>query len=147
MLGRVNVQMRRLLVLFAAFVAQASLAVGSESRDLLWLVEQRVRIQSPVLGPGWHEGLFNRQRMEPPCYVIIIWKSRSSPGSPLQIEKTVELKVVSGLQAFTGSRTPVSTWAGRQSADSADSGHWQTIPPDVLNANMDCNVVPSSREK
>jgi hypothetical protein len=139
--------MRRglLLILLTAVGVQLSTAREPESRDLFWLLERRVRIQSPVLRPGWHEGLFNRQRREPPCSVVIIWKPRSSPRSSLQVERIIELRVVSELQAYSGSSAPVSTWAGRQLAELADDSLWRLIAPDVLNENKDCFV--SSRSK
>src|SRR6266704_2044257 len=124
-----------LLGLLAAFVVQLAAAAKPQSRDLLWLVEQRVRVQSPALGPGWHEGLFNRQRREPPCYVVVIWKPRPSPESSLQAENIIALSVVSELQAYSGPRAAVSTWAGRKSNEASDDSLWQLISREILDRN------------
>ena len=32
-----------------------------------------VRFVAPNLGPGWHIGMFNRVRVEPPCYVVLLF--------------------------------------------------------------------------
>lgn len=139
-----NRRLLRWLVLPTAFAIQTAAAANPESGDLHWLLEQRVRIQSPALGPGWHEGLFNRQRREPPCYVVVIWKPRPSPESSLQAETVIALSVVSELQAYSGPRTPVSAWAGRKSTEASDDSLWQLIPRGALDRNRDCSASPSS---
>lgn len=133
-------QVRRewLVALLTALVIQPAVAGNTESRDLLWLLERRVRIQSPALGQGWHQGLFNRERREPPCYVVITWKPRSSVDSPLQIASIIQLRDVSQLQAYVGPSIPEQIWAGRRSTEVTDDSLWQPVSPGVLEANREC---------
>jgi hypothetical protein len=112
--------------------------VTAASRDLLHLVLSRVRIQSPQLGPGWHEGLFNRERREPPCYVILTHDPRPSSDSPLR-GRVIPLRGVSRLEVYTGPISSIQEWAGRQSPDLQQDSLWQPIPPDVLEANRHCS--------
>jgi hypothetical protein len=133
------------LVLLGAFLVQMPLAETPESEDLQALLDHRVRIQSAALDPGWHEGLLNRQRREPACYVVIVWKPRPLPNSAIQVETIVELKAVSQLQAYSGSWTPTATWAGRQSGELSDNSLWRPIPRVVLDRNRACPAVSSSK--
>ena len=112
---------------------------AATSPDLRELLESRVRIQAPVLGPGWHEGLLNRQRREPPCYVIVTFRPRSSSDSPLQPGVIVELRDVSRLDVYTGRISSVVHWAGRQSTDLEETSLWRPIPPSVIDAHRDCS--------
>ncbi len=121
-----------------------SLVLGSfdlacaASPDLRRLVERRVRIQSPTLGARWHEGLFNRLRREPPCYVVLTFKPRPSSDAPLQSEAIVSLRDVSHLEAYTGRASNMSEWAGRQHGALALDAAWQSVSADTLDANNDC---------
>lgn len=115
------------------------------AQDLQGLLSHRVRIRSAALGLGWHEGLFNRQRREPACYVVIVWKPRPLANSAIEAQSIVELKAVSELQAYSGSRTPMSAWAGRQSGELSDDSLWRSVPRAVLDRNKDCRGVPSSK--
>ena len=38
-------------------------------------VSALVRVVVPRLGPEWHVGMFNRIRVEPPCYVVLLFSS------------------------------------------------------------------------
>lgn len=115
------------------------------AQDLQGLLGHRVRIRSAALGPGWHEGLFNRQRREPACYVVIVWKPRPLANSAIQAQSIVELEAVSELQAYSGPRTPMSAWAGRKSGELADDSRWRPIPRAVLDRNKDCPAASSSK--
>ncbi|MCI0622389.1 MAG: hypothetical protein L0387_12135 [Acidobacteria bacterium] len=138
-----RVRRKWLMALLTALVIQPSVAANTESWDLRWLLERRVRIQSPALGRGWHQGLFNRQRREPPCYVVITWKPRSSAQSPLRVASIIQIGDVSQLQAYSGPSIPVHTWAGRQSTEVTDDLLWQPVSPGVLEANRTCSALPS----
>jgi len=37
-----------------------------------------VRAQVPKLGPDWQMGMFNRIRVEPPCYLVLLFSSDGS---------------------------------------------------------------------
>lgn len=124
---------------------RTSSAQDPGAQDLQGLLSQRVRIRSAALGPGWHEGLFNRQRREPACYVVIVWKPRPLANSAIQVESIVELKDVSELQAYSGPRTPMATWAGRQSGELSDDSLWRPVPRAVIDRNRDCPAVSSSK--
>lgn len=128
----------RTVVLIGVAVWLSSVTMAA-SRDLLGLLERRVRIQSPALGPGWHEGLFNRQRREPPCYVVLTFMPRPSSDSPLRPGAIVQLRDVSRLEAYSGRVSSMAEWAGRQSPDVAEDSLWQPVPPDVLDANRNCS--------
>ena len=92
-------------IVLIGLVAWLPSLVTAGPRDLLELLESRVRIQTPVLGPGWHEGLLNRERREPPCYMILTFRPRPSSDSPLLPGVTVQLRDVSRLEAYTGRRS------------------------------------------
>jgi len=53
-----RVRRKWFMALLTALVIQPSVAANTESWGLRWLLERRVRIQSPALGRGWHQGLF-----------------------------------------------------------------------------------------
>lgn len=125
-------------VLATALLAGSFAAADAGSPDLLWLLERRVRIQSPTLGAGWHDGLFNRQRSEPPCYVIMIWKPRASLDSPITAKAIVHLRDISHLQAYTAGDLALAEWAGRRPAEVVDNSRWQPIPSDIIRANEEC---------
>ena len=61
-------------------------------------VGDRVRTQSEQLGPGWHEGLFNQTRTEPPCYVVLIFAPRVTQKSPMRVSAFVAVERISRLQ-------------------------------------------------
>lgn len=107
---------------------RASSAQNPGAQDLHGLLGHRVRIRSAALGPGWHEGLFNRQRREPACYVVIVWKPRPLANSAIQAQSIVELEAASELQAYSGPRTPLSAWAGRRSGELSDESLWRPVP-------------------
>jgi len=126
-------------IVLIGLVAWLPSLVTAASRDLSELLESRVRIQTPVLGPGWHEGLLNRERREPPCYVILTFRPRPSSDSPLRLGVIVQLGDVSRLEAYTGRISNMAQWAGRQSPDLEQDSLWQSIPPDELDANRHCS--------
>ncbi len=37
-----------------------------------------VRVEAPWLGTGWHVGIFNRLRVEPPCFRVVIFARNGS---------------------------------------------------------------------
>lgn len=124
---------------------QTSSAQDPGVQDLQGLLGHRVRIRSAALGPGWHEGLFNRQRREPACYVVIVWKPRPLANSAIQAQSIVELKAVSELHAYSGPRTAMSAWAGRESGELSDDSLWQPVPRAVLDRNSGCPAASSSK--
>jgi len=46
--------------------------LASEEYNALPPIGTQVRVMAPSLGPGWHYGQFNRLRVEPPCYRVLI---------------------------------------------------------------------------
>lgn len=127
-----------MLRLVAALFAGLFATANAGSPDLLELLERRVRIQSPTLESGWHDGLFNRQRTEPPCYVIVIWKPRASLDSLITAKATLHLRDITHLQAYTAQDIPLPEWAGRRAADLADDSRWQPVPSKIIRANDKC---------
>jgi hypothetical protein len=112
--------------------------VTAEAENLRGLLERRARIQSPALESGWHEGVFNRQRREPPCFLVLIVEPRQSSDSSLRVRATVQLRDVSRLEVYAGPVSSMTEWAGRQSANVAGDSLWRSVPPDVVDANRNC---------
>lgn len=90
------------------------------------LVGQRVRIQAPALGAGWHEGMFNRTRTEPPCFVVLLFKPRASPSAAIEVAATLPLAGVARLAVFTGAPAAMAAWAGLAGRD-ASGGDWREV--------------------
>ena len=54
-----------------------------------------VRVMIPRLGSGWHYGMFNRLRVEPPCYRVVIFHNNGTN----QIKEILAMKEIEQLQA------------------------------------------------
>jgi hypothetical protein len=96
---------RRLLaeavvIMPAAASAPATRAAGEAGQDteLLPRIGARVRVLASVLGPGWHAGMFNRLRVEPPCYWILIF----APGQIRRVTATLSVRDLERLEEAAG---------------------------------------------
>lgn len=74
-----------LISLMGALLSAPILSVALERPNVLPLVGTQVRVMAPALGSGWHYGEFNRLRVEPPCYRVLIF----STGPIRRIEHTL----------------------------------------------------------
>ena len=70
------------------------------------------RFQANELGPGWHPGFFNQTRTVPPCYILITFELRSSPGEPLRIKLTLPVARIQRLQVTAAPGTSMQEWNG-----------------------------------
>ncbi len=62
-----------LLLLIFPFVSIFPASAGETGSPALPAVGALVRVEASRLGPGWHVGMFNRLRVEPPCYRVVIF--------------------------------------------------------------------------
>jgi len=85
-----------------------------------------VRVVSPKLGSDWRVGMFNRIRVEPPCYVVLLF---SSDGK-YRLEETLSLAELERLQVHRiyDDQFPLQeTWR-----DVAGPEYWVDAPLDSL---------------
>jgi hypothetical protein len=104
---------------------------GAPGSDSARPVGGRVRVKAERLRSGWHEGVFSRTRSEPPCYVVVIFKPRSSAGAAIRHSATVPIRDVSRLQLFTGPEQALGAWAGLPGATDGDA-LWRDVATSVL---------------
>ncbi len=80
----------------AALGAAACLdQAGEQPAHVVPSVGGAVRFVAPKLGSAWHVGMFNRLRVEPPCYVVALF---STDGTN-QLQETFALAELAKLQA------------------------------------------------
>lgn len=128
-----------------ALVVASVLAAHAVSADALPAIGSRARIQAQGLEPGWHEGMFNRTRTEPPCYVVLVFKPRSSRTAAMQTSSIVPVEDITRLEVHAGVTQPLQDWAGLPSTDSSGE-RWQNVAPEVLReANKKCRRPPPAR--
>lgn len=56
-------------------------------------IGSRVRVAAPKLAPGWHVGMLNRLRVEPVCYVILIFESSNKLKASLTLNEITEIQL------------------------------------------------------
>lgn len=56
-------------------------------------IGSRVRVAAPKLAPGWHVGMLNRLRVEPVCYVILIFESSNKLKASLKVNEITEIQL------------------------------------------------------
>ena len=56
-------------------------------------IGSRVRITAPKLEPGWHVGMLNRLRVEPICYVVLIFGSSNKLTATLTLNEIMQIQV------------------------------------------------------
>ena len=101
-----------------------------------------VRVIVPELGPDWQLGMFNRLRVEPPCYRVLVFQldGVSSPDIlPLdQIERLQVHNIYDGRDRQAPSSAAVQKW---------NETDWQEVPIKPLQEmNLrQCPAMLSSR--
>jgi hypothetical protein len=88
------------------------LAVASVSAANAPPIGVGARFNTKELGPGWHRGFFNQTRTVPPCYLLIIFETRSSPDEALRIKQTIPIARVQRLQVTAAPGTSMQEWKG-----------------------------------
>lgn len=89
-----------------------------------------VRVEAPQLGPGWHVGMFNRLRVAPPCYRVVIFAKDGSN----RITNTLEVEEIERMQShvvYKGRKKVAPPWVltgGKVSDD------WAEVSVDALHA-------------
>ena len=85
-----------------------------------------VRVVAPKLGPDWKVGMFNRVRVEPPCYVVLLF----STDGEYRLSETLPLADLERLQVHRvyDDQFPLSeTWT-----EVAGPEYWINAPLDSL---------------
>ncbi len=98
-----------------------------------------VRVVAPKLGSEWHVGMFNRIRVEPPCYVVFLFTTDGN----YQLRETLSLAELEQLQVhrmYGDQSPPEETWR-----EVAGAEYWLAAPLDSLkNVNVrQCPPSPS----
>jgi hypothetical protein len=105
------------------------------------VIQARVRVVVPQLGPGWRTGMLNGTRQEPTCYLVLLFH----PGRTRQVVATVYLGAVARLEVS-------SLYPGTGPADpdpaggSYDGEEWREVRLDWMKAsgkNCPTGIEPS----
>jgi hypothetical protein len=105
------------------------------------VIQARVRVVVPQLGPGWRTGMLNGTRQEPTCYLVLLFH----PGRTRQVVATVYLGAVARLEVS-------SLYPGTGPADpdpaggSYDGEEWREVRLDSMKAsgkNCPTGIEPS----
>jgi hypothetical protein len=139
------VQTARILALVTLLVVDAvaapSAVAQSETRaDLPRLVGARVRVLAPRLGEGWHVGMFNRLRVEPPCYRVLLF---AATGSIRRIDATLSPRDLTRIEVSTLGNGRARSYEPNEELDSKDD--WRELPLDALGeAERRCPVADAA---
>jgi hypothetical protein len=63
------------IIVFCLALPLLAQAPSHASSDQLPEVGSRIRVTASQLGSGWHVGMLNRIRVEPICYVVLVFGS------------------------------------------------------------------------
>jgi hypothetical protein len=102
-------------------------------------IGSRVRIQSPELGTGWRVGMFNQTRLEPPCYIVLLW----DPGPTRRLSATVPVELVTRMQL--SSEAGMTAAVDNEAAASIDGERWREVQMDSMRVRPDCSRTISTR--
>mgnify|MGYP001561550647 CR=1 FL=1 len=114
----------------AALLAVWVLASAADAADIRPTIGSRVRVKALALGPGWHEGMFNRTRTEPACSIVVFFKPRPSRTDALEASSTIYVRDVTALEVYTGAPQPFQDWA--VVAPETSPHLWQRVTPEAL---------------
>lgn len=140
------------LVLAAILASNVAAATRAEPETQpspsLPAVGARVRVLAPALGAGWHTGMFNRLRVEPPCYRIILFAS----GPTRSVRATLSVRDLMALQVSTiyDGRTRFEPAEPSEEAYAGET--WSEVPLELLRAaERHCRVsekaAPSEKSR
>ncbi len=125
--------MKQKILALLGLLAAASACIGAaEVPGELPEIGAHVRIQAQGLAPGWHDGMFNRTRAEPPCHIVLIFKPRTSTSDPILVSASIPSLRISRLQISADPiQQPMPEWVGIPAQVSANSA-WREIAIDLL---------------
>ena len=115
----------------AGVVVAASLWVQDiRSTEAVPAVGARVRVVAPGLVNEWQIGMFNRLRVEPPCYRILLFEA----GPTRRIRATLSVRDITRIQVSTiyHGRTRVAPPEGSEEANVTES--WSDVSMIALRA-------------
>ena len=125
----------RLILLLVLAVGSGFTSNDRASNKGIPAIGALVRVVAPRLGQQWHTGIFNRLRVEPPCYRVVIL---SSDGLNRVIE-ILTLKELEKLQVnlvYDGRERFATAEARSKSWRDSD---WRDVSPDMLRElNLRC---------
>ena len=113
---------RRIVLLVLLLVYSLTLFADSSSQTSP-LVGSLVQLIAPHLGSKWQYGMFNRLRIEPPCYRVIIFEPENN-----RVKHTLKLEELERLQVhsiYDGSTKPPPSVYSK--SDGWDEKDWQEI--------------------
>lgn len=125
------------VALLDALGASSLAAQSQTSEDTLPPIGARVRVLAPRVGEGWHIGMFNRLRVEPPCYRVLLF---SSTGTR-RITATLSVRDLGGIQVSTirDGQTRPYKFGSDEDLDSKEI--WREVSLEVLaEAERNCRV-------
>jgi hypothetical protein len=126
-----------LTLLIAGALAALAHAQTQTGTDLLSLVGGRVRVMAPGVGEGWQVGLFNRLRVEPPCYRVLLI------GADGRISATLAPRELTRIQVSTLSDGRRRSYNLTPDADLDAKETWHDLPLKALHeAERSCPVRP-----
>lgn len=120
--------MRALVTMTLVGLAIATGATAAEND--LPLTGARVRVVVPSLGSEWQIGIFNRLRVEPPCYRVILFEL----AQPRRVRAVLSVREISRLEVsrvYDG-RTRVTPNEPTDRAEREDE--WRNVSLDALRA-------------
>lgn len=138
--------MARLLTLLTVTLLGVITATSSGAQDqtienALPLVGARVRVLSPRLGEGWHIGMFNRLRVEPACYRVLLF----APTGSRRISATLSVRDFARLQVSTIYDGQTRSYPFEPSENLLSKEKWRDISLEALNeAERNCRVGTES---
>jgi len=131
------------LVLAGAMAAPSAVAQSQAGADLFPLLGARVRVLAPSLGEGWHIGMFNRLRVEPPCYRVLLLEST---GSIRRITATLSPRDLTRIQVSTLADGRARAYTPERNEDLDSKEDWRDVSLEALSeAERSCPVADKPR--
>jgi hypothetical protein len=81
------------ILILGLLISLSSYARHEVPSSQLPQIGSRVRVGAPKLAPGWHVGMLNRLRVEPVCYVILIFESSNKLKASLTLNEITEIQL------------------------------------------------------
>jgi hypothetical protein len=113
-----------LALLLAVSAAAGGRAPSARADESIPAIGARVRVQVSGLWPGWHMGMFNRLRVEPTCYRVLLF------GPTRIVERMLSIPEIERLQVS-------SLFDGRTRLEPADPDEWTYAGETWRDVSMD----------
>lgn len=124
--------LKLLVPLILSLFSIVSGAAGAAEPGPLPAVGALVRVEAPRLGPGWHVGMFNRLRIEPPCYRVVIFARDGSN----RVTDTLGMEEIERLQAHLVFKGRKKVASPRVLGGGEVSDDWAEVSMDLLRATI-----------